>query len=348
MSQPRRSARADLRGFTLIELLVVVAIIAMLISILLPSLSKARAQARTTLCLSRIGQLGKAFMIYADDYGEAFPFIATCHEPVDQPEARETWLADWLSAADPVATLERVIHSDEEAWYTGPDPAPRIIRSGILFSYTRFETLYRCPEFERNRDSSMAHKLWNYTRGFWGRYWKVPQEVIEETGSPGASWGSTEGPIVKSSQVHNPANLPMLIGEQWNRFVATSAREGDNGSAWNGNDFLWAPDNNGAVAHGQPVTARFHKWDRYPGREPFLWKRAGVFFYDSHAELMRDPWPALELGPDHKRTGPFRGDALGPDVGAEMPALNEYVNWLLYAQRGLDLNNTDGAPPRIY
>ena len=51
------------RGFTLIELLVVVAIIALLISILLPSLSKARAQSRTTLCASRIGQLGKADLV---------------------------------------------------------------------------------------------------------------------------------------------------------------------------------------------------------------------------------------------------------------------------------------------
>ncbi len=64
--------RADTRGkrgFTLIELLVVVAIIALLIAILLPSLSKARKQARTSVCASRISQLAKSLFLYAEDYG---------------------------------------------------------------------------------------------------------------------------------------------------------------------------------------------------------------------------------------------------------------------------------------
>ena len=55
-------------GFTLIELLVVVAIIALLVSILLPSLGKAREQAKKSFCANNLGQFGRATHIYVGEY----------------------------------------------------------------------------------------------------------------------------------------------------------------------------------------------------------------------------------------------------------------------------------------
>lgn len=60
-------------GFTLIELLVVVAIIAVLVSILLPALNSARAQARLVLCKSNLQQLGLATMGYSADNNDHIP-----------------------------------------------------------------------------------------------------------------------------------------------------------------------------------------------------------------------------------------------------------------------------------
>jgi len=60
------------RAFTLIELLVVVAIIALLISILLPSLSRARELSKRTVCAANLSDKAKALYIYAQD-GDVFP-----------------------------------------------------------------------------------------------------------------------------------------------------------------------------------------------------------------------------------------------------------------------------------
>ncbi len=63
------------KAFTLIELLVVVAIIALLISILLPSLSRARELSKRLVCASNVKGMGTAFKIYANDYDEHWPTV---------------------------------------------------------------------------------------------------------------------------------------------------------------------------------------------------------------------------------------------------------------------------------
>src|SRR4051812_41701834 len=70
--------KARKRGFTLIELLVVVAIIALLIAILIPSLAKARSITRKTACKANLHGWGIAVSTYATEYGA---YMATALGP---------------------------------------------------------------------------------------------------------------------------------------------------------------------------------------------------------------------------------------------------------------------------
>jgi prepilin-type N-terminal cleavage/methylation domain-containing protein/prepilin-type processing-associated H-X9-DG protein len=89
------------RGFTLIELLVVVAIITLLIAILLPSLGRAREQARTTQCASGLRQWGMALQMYLNDNAYFLPGegAATATETVD--------MTNWYNALPPYVNAPR-------------------------------------------------------------------------------------------------------------------------------------------------------------------------------------------------------------------------------------------------
>ncbi|MFQ6047857.1 MAG: prepilin-type N-terminal cleavage/methylation domain-containing protein [Phycisphaerae bacterium] len=78
------------RGFTLIELLTVVAIISLLISILMPSLNRARRQAKAVHCLARLSDFAKAFSAYYNSYG-ALPPAEFFPDKDNFPQTRHGW-----------------------------------------------------------------------------------------------------------------------------------------------------------------------------------------------------------------------------------------------------------------
>ena len=88
-----RAKRQD--AFTLIELLVVIAIIALLLSITMPALNKAKERVKSIICRSNLKQWGLVFNLYANDYNDSFPQSIVGHSNLTEEEA------DFLGATLP-------------------------------------------------------------------------------------------------------------------------------------------------------------------------------------------------------------------------------------------------------
>jgi prepilin-type N-terminal cleavage/methylation domain-containing protein/prepilin-type processing-associated H-X9-DG protein len=117
------------RGFTLIELLVVIAIIAILAAILFPVFAQAREKARQTSCLSNLNQLGKAFMMYADNWDDGLPGGAPWTSGKTQDS---NW--DWVGMT---------------RWGSACDAAhPMLPEKGSIFPYVKSANVYLCPSYK--------------------------------------------------------------------------------------------------------------------------------------------------------------------------------------------------------
>ena len=74
-AETQASLREGRTGFTLVELLVVIAIIAILAALLLPALSRAKAQAQSASCKNHLHQMGLALKMYVDDSRSSYPYF---------------------------------------------------------------------------------------------------------------------------------------------------------------------------------------------------------------------------------------------------------------------------------
>ena len=81
----RHFRRFDVRAFTLVELLVVIGIIAVLLAILLPAVSRAREQGRQIVCANNEKQIAAAIFMYVNDNRGQLPLIIAPYPPNQTP-----------------------------------------------------------------------------------------------------------------------------------------------------------------------------------------------------------------------------------------------------------------------
>src|SRR5262245_38207258 len=96
--------RSQQRAFTLVELLVVIGIIAVLIGVLLPVLTKARGRAETIACLSNLRSITQACVQYTVEYKGSYPwgFIFNRSNPINgrPTDSGASGYITWFSSCD--------------------------------------------------------------------------------------------------------------------------------------------------------------------------------------------------------------------------------------------------------
>jgi prepilin-type N-terminal cleavage/methylation domain-containing protein len=207
---PRRS-----RGFTLVELLVVIGIIAVLIAILLPALSKARDHANRVACTSNLKQLMTAVLFYTNENHYYLPYANDNETDYPGPG----WLFDQL---DPAIG----------GYGTGKSPTLQTqVEGGVLWQYLKTHKVYHCPADPEPYNWGKSHNLTSYLMNW-----------------ASVGFGAKTGLLIVSGKATRPGyKITQMKSYAW------SFWEGDevnaNGSMWDdGTNF---PDNGITRRHGK-------------------------------------------------------------------------------------------------
>jgi prepilin-type N-terminal cleavage/methylation domain-containing protein len=189
--------RHETKGFTLIELLAVICILALLISLILPALTRAKGKARQAACLNNLRQINVAVHLYTDDFSGVFPISGS----------------NWSGAFTRCAVLAKSYLGVAE----GPSDHPRIFACPADIFYYDFETTARiycvAQSLHGQADanySSYAFNAGNFPYGWppLPRWPGIAGLKATEVNQPGGTVLVAEDTALYPYSWHEPAAIP--------------------------------------------------------------------------------------------------------------------------------------------